>query len=479
MPAEVRTLDWSFDPQEALRRWPLDRPVALLHSGRAHPRWARRSLLAGPSLGYRFVETSPGVGESRWVGPGSPPAQVGALSHRPFADLRALLKAPGLWVGYLSYDLGRWIEGLPRSAAADRRWPIVDLRYCPWWLEHDAASGRWTLHGEAGADGPPDLGAMGALRAREDEGAFEAGDPVSLFEPEAYRGAVQACIDAISRGDAFQINLAQRFTAGFRGPWPAAARDLYLALSGVSPAWYGAHLELADEADGRQPHRALLSTSPELFLEVGDDGEVITRPIKGTRPASCPAQELLESGKDQAELNMIVDLMRNDLGRVCDYGSVRVTHAREIESHPTVHHGVATISGRLHASHDLADLLRATLPPGSVTGAPKVQAMRVIEELEPARRGPYCGVLGWLRGERACLSVAIRTLLVETAPPLIPGSPLRWDDPAGIEESGRVDFSVGGGVTAESGPALEHQETLDKAAAAMAALRRGAKRIPS
>jgi para-aminobenzoate synthetase component 1 len=413
------------------------------------------------------------VGQSRWVGAGAPPPEVGAFCHRPFSDLRALLRAPGLWVGYLSYDLGRWVEELPRCAGADRCWPIVDLRYCPWWLEHDGASGRWTLHGEAGgADGPPELG---RLRACEGCDEFEAGEPVSLVEPEAYRASVQACIDAIGRGDAFQINLAQRFTAGFKGRWPGAARGLYRALSGASPAWYGAHLELSDPGDGRQPHRALLSTSPELFLEVGAGGEVVTRPIKGTRPAACPAQELWDSAKDQAELNMIVDLMRNDLGRVCDYGSVRVTRAREIESHPTVHHGVATVAGRLHPGRDLADLLRATLPPGSVTGAPKVQAMRLIEELEPARRGPYCGALGWLRGDRACLSVAIRTLLVETAPPLIPGSPLSWDGPGGVEESGRVDFSVGGGVTAESGPALEHQETLDKAAAAMAALRRGAK----
>lgn len=149
---------------------------------------------------------------------------------------------------------------------------------------------------------------------------------------------------------------------------------------------------------------------------------------------------------------MIVDLMRNDLGRVCDYGSVQVTQPRTIESHPTVHHGVATIEGRLHRSKDIVDLLRATLPAGSITGAPKVRAMQLIDQIEPVRRGPYCGCIGYLSRHSACLSVAIRTMLVDAS-------------------AKRVDFSVGGGVVADSQPQAEYQETLDKAAAMMSALR--------
>ena len=192
-----------------------------------------------------------------------------------------------------------------------------------------------------------------------------------------------------------------------------------------------------------------------MFLQLDADATVQTRPIKGTRPSDGDPDELLRSEKDAAELNMIIDLLRNDLGRVCDYASVRVTQPRTIESHPTVHHGVATVRGTLHRDRGLSHLLRATFPGGSVTGAPKIRAMQIIEQLEPVRRGPYCGAAGLIAftdgRPTARLSLTIRTLLIDRA-------------------AGRVQFSVGGGIVAESDPAAEYQETLDKAAALQAAL---------
>ncbi|MEO0515280.1 MAG: chorismate-binding protein, partial [Planctomycetota bacterium] len=174
--------------------------------------------------------------------------------------------------------------------------------------------------------------------------------------------------------------------------------------------------------------------------------------------AHVDPDELRDAEKDAAELNMIIDLLRNDLGRVCDYGSVRVTQPRTVESHPTVHHGVATVTGRLHVERSLRHLLRATFPGGSITGAPKVRAMQIIDELEPVARGPYCGAIGYAQLEptaatTARLSIAIRTLLID-------------------REAGRLNFSVGGGIVADSDPAAEYDETLDKAEAMLRALRK-------
>lgn len=465
-----------MSPIEALARWPVERGVVMLHSGRFHPRWGRWSILAEPGGLYQFVadgdaDTQDGPrGRSRWLAPGSPGSPgtpgwsapgssnpgtaapgsdasgpnwtPGALEHRPGRDLRTLLGGPGVWVGYLSYDLGRWFERIGQQAAADRDWPIVELAHAPGWLLHDGATGRWWACGTWAAGGFPDLPAAKATPT--DAARYDVTDLRSVFDRPTYEAAVQRVKDYIAAGDVFQVNLAQRFSATFSGRGVASARALFGKLAKVSPAWYGAYLELGDG-------RVVASTSPELFLEVEADGTVITRPIKGTRPAAVPADELLHSEKDTAELNMIVDLLRNDLGRVCDYGSVRVVEPRTIESHPTVHHGVATIEGRLHRNKDVVDLLRASVPGGSITGAPKIRAMQIIEELEPVRRGPYCGCIGLLSRDYTCLNIAIRTMLLDL-------------------RRGVLDFSVGGGIVADSDPAAEYDETLDKAQAILQAL---------
>ena len=385
-----------------------------------------------------------------WIGPDTL-GLANRLTGDPWRDLRSLLLAggDGLWVGYLSYDVGRWVESLPNIARADRDWPVIELGYCPGWMRHDTLTGQWTACGSWQASNHPQL-----LQDEQNHAQprLSVGTPTSVFDRHQYERTVARVIDYISSGDIFQANLSHRFTATTRGGFPGPQRHLFAELSRISPAWYGAYLELAHTAD-EQPLRILASTSPELFLEVtGKD--VVTRPIKGTRPAKTSTDELLQSVKDHAELNMIVDLLRNDLGRVCRYGSINVREARQVESHPTVHHTVATITGSLRPECDTVDLLRATLPGGSITGAPKVRAMQIIDELERVRRGPYCGCIGVLSNEYTCLNVAIRTLALEQQ----------------ADGTGRVDFGVGGGIVADSVPAQEYQETLDKARAMLDAL---------
>lgn len=468
-----RQLDWGFDPLEALRRWPLDRRVCLLHSGRLHRRWARWSILAEPVGTYRFVQSSADTqsaearssatpaargGESQWCGPAEL-CPAGDFAHRPFGDLRRVLAhdatGEALWIGYLSYDLGRWVESLADHTADDRCWPIAELGCCPGYLAYDGVAQRWLACGGWRRGGFPDLDVAVAQR-----GEFTAGDLRSTFHHADYEAQVARAIEYIAAGDVFQVNLTQRFTADFAGQYPAAHRAAFDSLASISPAWYGAYIEQA--AGAGEARRVIASTSPELFLEVDGAGSVVTRPIKGTRPATMDPMVLRRSEKDAAELNMIVDLLRNDLGRVCAYGSVQVTEPRTIETHPTIHHGVATIQGTLHERQDVVDLLRATVPGGSITGAPKVRTMQIIEELEPVRRGPYCGCIGLLSRQQTCLNIAIRTMLLESPTPA-PGN-----DPG--NGPGRVDFAVGGGIVADSDPAQEYQETLDKAAAILETL---------
>ncbi|MFA9477467.1 anthranilate synthase component I family protein [Phycisphaerales bacterium AB-hyl4] len=439
-------LPWQLDPLEAMRRWPADRPLLMLHSGRLHPRWARYSLLASPTGAYRFDLLEDGTPRGRWVG--NPDAAPTADWHDdPFADLNLLRQQQDvLWLGHLGYDLARSIENLPTEASIDRHWPVVQMHQCRGWLVYDSVEQAWHAHGTWRDGEPPNLP---ALSPRDDLG-FHADQPRSVMSRADYESMIERARQYIAAGDVFQVNLAQRFTAPFTGE----PRALFQALAEASPAWYGAMLELMP-ADTDEPRRSIVSTSPELFLEVRPGGQVTTRPIKGTRPVSATADELRGSEKDAAELHMIVDLLRNDLGRVCRYGSVEVVEARSIETHPTVHHGVSTIIGRLQPDKNAIDLLRAAMPGGSITGAPKVRAMQIIDELEPVRRGPYCGSIGYLYNDTARFNIAIRTLLVETD---------------ARSRSGRVDFSVGGGIVADSQPAAEYQETLDKAAAMMRAL---------
>lgn len=319
------------------------------------------------------------------------------------------------WVGYLSYELGRWFENLPALAVDDLNLPLLVFT-------------RHAIREEKVAPWAPPAQLSGQLIG-------------SNFRRDGYLAAVAQAIEYIGAGDIFQVNLAQRFEVATA----ASTYAIYSRLQQLYPASYAALLDYGDFA--------LISNSPELFLQVGPDGNrhVLTRPIKGTRPrGDGMREELAMSLKDQAELNMIIDLERNDLGRVCRIGSVRVPRGREIETHPTVYHGAANVEGVLRDDVTLVDLLRATFPGGSITGAPKIRAMQIIEELELNRRGPYCGAIGYLDCDGSLtLNVAIRTL---------------------IATGQRVYVPVGGGVVADSIPESEYDETLVKAHAAFAAL---------
>lgn len=351
------------------------------------------------------------------------------------------------WIGYFSYDLGRQIELIPSIARDVIGAPDFMLGLGERAERHMAA--------------PSDTCGSGGAALR------------SSLPGERYREAVQRCLEYIRAGDVFQVNLAQVFTA----PAPPDMSAVFDRLNTRTPAPYAAHVRFGE--------LELISNSPELFLRVTPDPasglrcivesdkasesekvesekvsgtfrtsgrrRIVTRPIKGTRPRRPGMDvELRDSSKDQAELNMIVDLERNDLGRVCEIGSVRVTEPRVIEAHPTVYHGVATIEGTLRDDVTLADLVRATFPGGSITGAPKIRAMQIIEELEPVRRGPYCGAIGWIASDGSLeFNVAIRTMIVK---------------------GGVVHVPVGGGIVADSDPTAEYEETLVKARAMFDAL---------
>lgn len=287
---------------------------------------------------------------------------------------------------------------------------------------------------------------------------------------EGYQARVADILARIRDGEVYQVNLAHRLCAPFAGSARALLHNLarragppFAAYLDAPPAPPSPRYFTARPARPRAgARRALVSASPEMLVTLGArTREVVTRPIKGTRPASADPAELLQAPKDRAELDMIVDLMRNDLGRVCEVGSLRVEDRRAIERHGGVLQAVATIAGTLRADADAVDLLAAVFPAGSITGAPKVQAMRTIAALESAPRGPYCGSVGYLGVDGgAGLSVAIRTgLIVGEA------DESRRD---GFVRA-RLDYHVGAGIVADSDPIAEWRETLAKARAWRAA----------
>lgn len=398
--------------------------------------------------------------------------------------LAAHRATPGRWIGYLSYDLGRWFENLPATAQDDLSLPLYALGFCPDvpsgnTTELSAANQPKTTQVQADATdqtpaypSPQKPAVDGArhdelsrhdgstrhaeLSRHEDLSPHEPDSPVPPaplnpdarlacnFTPAGYEEAVARAIEYIREGDIFQVNLSQRFSVPFD---PARCGDVYRRLQSHTPADYAAWLNLDDFH--------LLSNSPELFLAVDPtpDGRRIirTRPIKGTRPRLPGMDTILrDSVKDAAELNMIIDLQRNDLGRVCSIGSVVVSQPRTIEVHPTVYHGVATVQGQLRADTGILEILAATFPGGSITGAPKIRSMEIIESLEKIRRGPYCGAIGCLHTSgHIRLNIAIRTL---------------------VAVRDRAIFSVGGGIVSDSIPNEEYEETITKSQAMFLAL---------
>jgi para-aminobenzoate synthetase component 1 len=363
--------------------------------------------------------------------------------------------------GFLGYDLGRRLERLPSIALADQELPVLRLALHDWVIAWDRQDARAWLGGRAvdervgrldrrlagvrerlSGDGPRTSSAADAdgieLRSNLDRAAYEAG--------------VESVRRSIAEGEIYQANLTRRLAAPFRGdPWP-----LYRRLRTGDPALFAAYLDLGANPLTGAP-RAIASASPEPFLSLTPDGWVQTNPIKGTRPRGRDreddrrlARELLASAKDRAENVMIVDVLRNDLGRVCRPGTVRVPRLCRLERTAAVQHLVSTVTGRLAAGRDAFHLLAAAFPGGSITGAPKIRAMELLEGLEPVRRGPYTGMAGWLGPDGAMgSSILIRTL---------------------VADGERLSLHVGGGITWRSDPAEEWAETVAKASGPLGAI---------
>lgn len=427
---------------------------------------------------YSFVAADPFAhvvsGEPE-QGQADPFGRLAELLHRYPADtLAGLPPFQGGAVGFFGYGLSRWIERLPLPRHDEFLVAKMVVGLFDWVVAFDHVERRaWLI-----STGYPETGAQQRIRRATRRALWVLrqlrnpilpppmlfGDPwaplypqhplpdhqavTSNFSRTAYEAAVRRAIEYVHAGDCFQANLSQRLLA----PFPATAdfASLYGRLRQHNPAPFGGLYS----SNGQL---AVLSASPERFLRVKPDGEVETRPIKGTRPRgrtpdedAANRAELLASAKDRAENVMIVDLLRNDLGRVCEYGSVNVAKVCELESYRTVHHLVSEVHGKLRPRMGPIDLLRAAFPGGSVTGAPKVRAMEIIAELEPTARGPYCGSLGYIGFDGSMdTNILIRTFTVG---------------------GGWAQFPVGGGIVADSDPAREYEETLHKAAGLLRAL---------
>lgn len=398
------------------------------------------------------AQSNDGLGE--WSFFGSDPFQI--ISGGDLGELRramlpyALESHPeipfvGGAVGYLSYDYGRRLERIPALAEDDRSIPDLCFGLYDGVAALNHQTGVLYLVGLGICSSPERVidRLRAIIEARESmplsSPAPQCGDWSWNFTPQSYQAAVQRVRDYIASGDVYQVNLSQRARCHYQGD-PV---QLYQALRAGNPAPYGAYLDLGDWQ--------LFSTSPEQFLQ--KRGPLLeTRPIKGTRPRGATpeadralAAELSASEKDRAELLMIVDLERNDLGRIAEFGSVHVEGLYQLERYARVIHQTARVKATLARGKDLYHALEALFPGGSITGAPKVRAMEIIEALEPTRRGAYCGSIGYIGFDGdAEFNIAIRSLHLK---------------------DGQLDYQVGGGIVWDSEPEAEYQETLDKARA--------------
>ena len=462
--------------------------LVLLDSAADPEHLGRHSFLAaGPFTAVRSKGAlTQRLVDGRWTRVGEDPLEHTRLLLAPCAaePVAGIPPFQGGAAGYLGYDWGAMLERIPRPRHDDLAIPDVLLGLYDWVIAWDHPARRaWLV-----STGMPEQGAARTERAARrlslvkdklaaapggmrDAGwgmrpnhthpasriphpgrRFAASYPVpdvpgvrSNFTRPGYLEAVARVIEYVGAGDIFQANLSQRLHA----PLVGAPFELYRRLRRRNPAPFAAFLDFGDVV--------VASSSPERFLRVHDGRQVETRPIKGTRPRGAGPEHdaalalaLAESEKDRAENVMIVDLLRNDLSRVCRPGSVRVPELFALEHYATVHHLVSTVVGELAAEHGPVELVRAAFPGGSITGAPKVRAMQIIAELEPTQRGVYCGAIGYLSVTGALdTSIVIRTYLV-------------------LERD--VYFQVGGGIVADSDPEQEYRETLDKARSLIAAL---------
>ncbi|MBT9155863.1 MAG: Aminodeoxychorismate synthase component 1 [Firmicutes bacterium] len=434
----------------------------LLHDD-PYPFWLDSSLISATMGRWSFMGSSPFLTFKSWGRKVQyeEHGQVVVKTANPLAELRSLLQRfalprtqhtipfTGGAVGFFSYDLGRMIESLPQKAQNDLQTPDIYLAFYNTVLAVDHVENKAYIVAQSERELSQLKERLSAVRpGTHDPWAGPKLSPADVkahFSCDSYSRAVDAIKEYIVQGDVYQVNMTQRLQAPLRLP----PFELYRRLRRANPAPFAAYLDCGQGL-------RVLSSSPERFLAV-QNRLVETRPIKGTRPRGrTPAEDeanakaLLGSVKDRAELVMIIDLMRNDLGRVCAYGSVHVPELIVLEKYAQVFHLVSTVRGELAPTKDFVDLLKATFPGGSITGAPKIRAMEIIEELEPVRRGIYTGAIGYI-GFDGCadLNIAIRTF---------------------VNQCDRLYLQVGGAVVYDSVPKLEYEETLHKAKAMLMSL---------
>ena len=357
-------------------------------------------------------------------------------------------------IGYFSYDLKNMIEKLPRKAVDEVGMPDIRFVFYRTILIFDAEDPGYVTASSFDADG---TGSRSLEKLASSLSGLDTRYPIpdtkkcgtqpeitSNFTKQEYLSAIEKTLEHIKAGDIYQLCLTQRFKTA----WENDPYELYLELNGINPAPFSAYLNAGD--------LKIISSSPELFLRRRGD-TIETRPMKGTRPRGATSRddarirlELEKSQKDISELLMIVDLERNDLGRIAIPGSVEVAEHRRIEAYPTVFQTIAVVKGKLESATDNIDIIKATFPGGSITGCPKIRAMEIIDELEPTARGVYTGAIGYLSfHDTMDLNIAIRTM---------------------VAKGKDVYFQAGGGIVSDSEAEAEYEETLVKARALVESL---------
>ncbi|MGA1980678.1 MAG: anthranilate synthase component I family protein [Sedimentisphaerales bacterium] len=365
----------------------------------------------------------------------------------------------GGWIGYFSYELGRYIERLPETTLDDLQMPLIRLCFYDRIIAYDHIEDDFWLMAlplPNDIETPNEkLSALERLLNESQNVAVKCPKPADLdnidfsqircnIDRDYYFKAIEKIKRYIYDGDVYQINFSQRFECDYDAP----PIELFHWQNHFNPSPYAAYI------DAGNFH--IVSASPEMFITIAD-GVISTKPIKGTRPrinnTSVDAgnfSELLNSAKEQAELNMIIDLERNDVARICKHGTRKVVQPRTIENYPTVFHAVATVAGQLRKGITFCDILKAMFPGGSITGAPKIRSMEIIDETEPTARGVYTGSIGFLGIDGSvCLNIAIRTIIIK---------------------NNTAFAQTGGGIVADSNAEAEWAETITKARALLAGI---------
>jgi len=449
---------WAAEPKEVFEFW----------AGQKEPFKKLHRILNK----YKFV--NPAINRS---GPAltdcgkNPPVNWGAKPVSSQVERHSDMFCGG-WIGYFSYELGRYIERLPETTIDDLEMPLIRLCFYDKLIAYDHIEGVfWLIALQLPEDNEePEEKLAGLERLLTEAQKIHVNKPASAdietidfsriqcnMNKNYYLRAIDKIKHYIYEGDIYQVNFSQRFECGFN----ARPIDLFHWQNHYNPSPYSAYI------DGGDFH--IVSASPEMFITI-TDGHICTEPIKGTRPRINNGQqcqeindknfnELLYSEKERAELNMIIDLERNDVAKICEPGTRKVVQPRTIESYPTVFHAVATVGGQLRKGITFCDILKAMFPGGSITGAPKIRSMEIIDETEPTARGVYTGSIGFIGLDGSvCLNIAIRTIIIKDRPVL-------------SRVEGKAYIQTGGGIVADSDPEDEWDETITKARALIAGIR--------